>query len=206
MCPRNGSPSALPAVRHWQPRGAQPADGYILFFGTLEPRKNLGTLLDAYEILLSRRTAIPELLLAGKPTEQSAPWLERIARPPLARAVRHIGYVRPDDRNALYAGARLLVQPSFEEGFGLPVLEAMSIGVPVVAADAGALPEVGGDAVMLTPATDPCRHGRRHRAGHRRRRADGRHGRTRHRTCGHLHMEPHRGNDAGGVHAGARPS
>jgi glycosyltransferase involved in cell wall biosynthesis len=63
--------------------------------------------------------------------------------------------VAPAERHRLYAGARLLVQPSFEEGFGLPVLEAMTVGVPVVAAEAGALPEVGGDAVLLAPPADP---------------------------------------------------
>ena len=136
-------------------RAARPRDGYILFFGTLEPRKNVGALLDAYELLAARRTSLPELVLAGKATEQSGPWLERIQRPPLNRLVRHIGYVAPDHRPALYAGACMLVQPSFDEGFGLTVLEAMTVGVPVVAADAGALPEVGGDAVLLVSPTDP---------------------------------------------------
>jgi glycosyltransferase involved in cell wall biosynthesis len=139
----------------WRPRAEQPRDGYVLFFGTLEPRKNLGALLDAYEALLGRRGSVPDLVVAGKATEQSGPWLERMARAPLNRVVRHVGYVAPDRRESLYAGARLLVQPSFEEGFGLPVLEAMTVGVPVVAADAGALPEVGGDAVLLVPPSDP---------------------------------------------------
>lgn len=139
----------------WTPRVCQPKEGYVLFFGTLEPRKNVGALLDAYEMLASRRADLPRLVLAGKATEQSGPWLERIGRAPLNRLVEHIGYVAPDAREALYRGARLLVQPSFEEGFGLPVLEAMTAGVPVVAAEAGALPEVGGDAVAFASPTDP---------------------------------------------------
>src|SRR5262249_55093031 len=61
----------------------------------------------------------------------------------------HIGYVEPSARRDLYAGARLLVQPSFEEGFGITVLEAMSLGVPVVAARRGSLPEVTADAAVL---------------------------------------------------------
>ena len=144
-----------PGAPSWRPRAAQPRNGYILFFGTLEPRKNLGALLDAYELLAARRTSLPELVLAGKATEQSGPWLERIQRAPLKGKVRHVGYVAPDDRPTLYAGAHMLVQPSFDEGFGLTVLEAMTVGVPVVAANAGALPEVGGDAVLLVPPTDP---------------------------------------------------
>jgi len=144
------SPGAPP----WPKRTMAPRDGYVLFFGTLELRKNVGTLLDAWEQLASMRTDLPTLLLAGKATEQAAGWLERIERPPLKGLVKHVGYVAPDERPGLYAGARLLVQPSFEEGFGLPVLEAMTVGVPVVAANAGALPEVGGDAVVLVPPTD----------------------------------------------------
>jgi glycosyltransferase involved in cell wall biosynthesis len=149
-----------PGAPHWEPRPPVARAGYVLFLGTLEPRKNVGTLLDAYERLVSapsdRRQPIPELVLAGKETLESQAWLERIGRPPLAGRVRHIGYVDPGDRRALYEGARLLVQPSFEEGFGIPVLEAMAAGVPVVAANRGALPEVLGDAGSLVDAQDPA--------------------------------------------------
>jgi glycosyltransferase involved in cell wall biosynthesis len=142
-----------PGAPDWPARNAAPVDGYVLFFGTLEPRKNVGTLLDAWERLLGRRR-LPELVLAGQATPESQPWLERIARPPLAGRVRHIGYVDPGNRRALYEGAVLLVQPSFEEGFGIPVLESMTIGLPVVAANRGALPEVLGDAGLLFEAED----------------------------------------------------
>jgi len=149
-----------PGAPDWDPRQPAPGAGYVLFLGTLEPRKNVGALLDAYERLVSapvdRRRPVPELVLAGQDTEESRVWLERIARPPLAGRVRHIGYVDPANRRALYEGARLLVQPSFEEGFGIPVLEAMAAGVPVVAANRGALPEVLGDAGVLVDAQDPA--------------------------------------------------
>jgi glycosyltransferase involved in cell wall biosynthesis len=143
----------------WTPRATPPIDGYVLFFSTLEPRKNVGGLLDAYEQLLVARPfqgRVPELVLAGKPTDEATPWLERIARPPLKGFVRHIGYVEPANRRALYEGARLLVMPSFEEGFGIPVLEAMSAGVPVVAADRGSLPEVLGEAGVLVNPDRPA--------------------------------------------------
>jgi glycosyltransferase involved in cell wall biosynthesis len=143
-----------PGAPDWAPRAAATKGGYILFFGTLEPRKNVGALLDAYERLVTRRS-LPELVLAGQATDEAAKWLERIARPPLAGTVRHIGYVEPGHRRQLYEGARILVQPSFEEGFGIPVLEAMTIGVPVVAASKGALPEVLGDAGLLFEPDDP---------------------------------------------------
>lgn len=138
----------------WHPRTAPPDNGYVLFFGTLEPRKNVGALLDAYEALLARRRDVPRLVLAGRSTPEAAAWLERIARPPLSTVVEHLGYVDPGRRRDLYAGAAVLVQPSFEEGFGLPVLEAMTVGVPVIAAAAGALPEIGGDAVRLVDPHD----------------------------------------------------
>jgi glycosyltransferase involved in cell wall biosynthesis len=148
----------------WAPRPQPPKDGYLLFFSTLEPRKNVGGLLDAYESLIAAaavgdaaqavpRPRIPELVLAGKATDDARPWLDRIGRAPLRGAVRHIGYVDANDRRALYEGARLLVQPSFDEGFGMPVLEAMSLGVPVVAANRGSLPEVlGGAGLLVDPA------------------------------------------------------
>jgi len=143
-----------PGAPDWPARTAQPSPGYILFVGTLEPRKNVGALLDAYERLLGRR-ALPELVLVGKATPSSRAWLERIERPPLQGAVRYLGYVENSQRRALYEGARLLVLPSFEEGFGLPVLEAMTVGVPVVAARRGALPEILGKAGPLVEPTDP---------------------------------------------------
>ncbi len=80
----------------------------------------------------ARRASAPHLVLAGRADRRRGRWLERIARPPLAGHVTHLGYVAPDAPRALYAGARLLVLPSLDEGFGLPALEAMSAGIPVV--------------------------------------------------------------------------
>ena len=137
-----------PGAPDWRPRARTPENGYLLFFGTLEPRKNIGALLDAYERLASHRQ-LPELLLAGHATPEARPWIERISRAPLSGHVRHVGYVDAADRQKLYEGARLLVQPSLEEGFGLTVLEAMTAGVPVVAANRGALPELVQEAGLL---------------------------------------------------------
>jgi glycosyltransferase involved in cell wall biosynthesis len=144
-----------PGAPAWAPRERTPDNGYVLFFGTLEPRKNVGGLLDAYERLAGRRRDLPRLVLAGRAPASAKPWLDRLTRAPLQGLVEHIGYVDPSKRRALYDGARLLVQPSFEEGFGIPVLEAMTLGVPVVATDRGALPEVLGDAGPLVNPDDP---------------------------------------------------
>jgi glycosyltransferase involved in cell wall biosynthesis len=129
-----------------------PSDGYILFIGTLEKRKNLGALLDAYSWLRQERRSIPPLVIAGRSTPDAQPWLERLSRPPLAGHARYIGYAA--DKEQLYSGARLVVVPSLDEGFGIPVLEAMAAGVPVVAANRGALPEVLGDAGVLVDPTE----------------------------------------------------
>ena len=170
--PRDRIAICPPGAPDWTPRPAAPKDGYVLFFSTLEPRKNVGGLLDAYERLIGTaeavphgrgggaghafRGAVPELVLAGRATAEAKPWLDRISRPPLCGLVRHLGYVDANDRRALYEGARLLVQPSFDEGFGMPVLEAMSLGVPVVAANRGSLPEVLGDAGLLVDPDQPA--------------------------------------------------
>lgn len=142
----------------WQTLGHRPnvpTTGHILFLGTLEPRKNIGTLLDAYEMLIARRPETPRLMLVGQPTDAAAPWLARLQQAPLAGRAVHAGYVQDHEREALFAGARLLVLPSLDEGFGLPVLEAMSAGVPVVAASRGSLPEVVGDGGTLIDPTMP---------------------------------------------------
>ena len=144
-----------PGAPDWQPRPSAPADGYVLFVGTLEPRKNIGGLLDAYEQLLARGVRVPELRLAGNATASASGWLARIARAPLDGVVRHAGYVPAEDARRMYEGAKLLVMPSFDEGFGIPVLDAMTLGVPVVAARRGSLPEVLGDAGVLVDPTKP---------------------------------------------------
>jgi glycosyltransferase involved in cell wall biosynthesis len=154
VCPV-GAPS-------WKARESAPPNGHILFVGTLEPRKNVGGLLDAYERLVASDAvrsanafALPDLILVGKETGAARPWLDRINRPPLAGRVKHLGYVDPLRTRDLYAGAAVLVLPSFEEGFGIPVLEAMTVGVPVVASRRGSLPEVLGDAGLLVEPDRP---------------------------------------------------
>jgi alpha-1,3-rhamnosyl/mannosyltransferase len=144
-----------PGVPEWEPspRGFV-RDGYLLFMGTLEPRKNIAGLLGAYRRLVERWPDAPPLVLAGKATDDANHLLEAIRQPPLAGRVTQLGYVPDADRQKVYAGARALVLPSLEEGFGLPALEAMSLGIAVVAARRGALPEVVGDAGVLVDPTD----------------------------------------------------
>lgn len=128
---------------------------HILFIGTLSLRKNVGTLLEAYARLRARRADAPPLVLAGHRTAASARWERRCEEPPLRGHVRITGYVDTRQRVDLYAGASMLVLPSYEEGFGLPVLEAMACGVPVIVSSRGSLPEVAGAAATPIDPDDP---------------------------------------------------
>jgi glycosyltransferase involved in cell wall biosynthesis len=139
----------------WPKREAEPEPGYILFFGTLEPRKNVGALVEAYAHLVTRRPECPRLMLAGGLTPAAEAIERRVHEAPLAGRVDLPGYIDPRDRDALYRGALVLVMPSHTEGFGIPALEAMTIGVPVIAANRGALPEVVGAAGKLIDPDDP---------------------------------------------------
>jgi glycosyltransferase involved in cell wall biosynthesis len=152
--PRERIVICSPGAPRWAPRQVQPRTGPILFMGTLEPRKNVGALLKGYAALLARKPDAPPLWLAGGTTEAAAPWLEAIRQPPLAGRVEHLGYIQAERRYELYAGASMLVLPSHLEGFGIPVLEAMTVGVPVIVNRRGALPEVSGDAGQVVDADD----------------------------------------------------
>jgi glycosyltransferase involved in cell wall biosynthesis len=93
-------------------------------------------------------------VIAGRPGADARTSLDAIARPPLRGHVEYRGYVPQEERQRMYAGARVLVLPSLEEGFGMPALEAMSLGIPVVVSDRGALPALVGDAGLLVDPED----------------------------------------------------
>jgi glycosyltransferase involved in cell wall biosynthesis len=143
-----------PGAPSWAPRETPAPVGPILFVGTIEPRKNVPALLRAYERVAARRPDVPPLVLAGRSVEQSPEILAGTESPDLAGRVRYLGYVSDGERQRLYREASMLVLPSLEEGFGMPALEAMTVGVPVVASRRGALPEVVGDAGTLVDPLD----------------------------------------------------
>jgi glycosyltransferase involved in cell wall biosynthesis len=140
---------AVPADPAWLAQRGLP-ERYLLFVGSREPRKNLPTLLAAYRELLAGGAGAPPLVLVGP-----AGWGEVLDLAGLpAEAVRTPGYLPDDDLARVVAGAAALVFPSWYEGFGLPALEALACGTPVVASDLPALREVLGDQAELVPRGD----------------------------------------------------
>lgn len=138
--------------------------GYIYAGGGLEKRKNIESLLIAYKLLLERNNkekfvfSLPKLVISGKLMPELSPLIvdvERLVKEMnLSTCVRVLGFVPQEDLPALYNQALFFVFPSVYEGFGLPVLEAMSQGTPVLSSQTTSLPEVGKDAVMYCDPHD----------------------------------------------------
>jgi glycosyltransferase involved in cell wall biosynthesis len=132
-------------------RAARLPNRFALYLGTIQPRKNLIRLIAAFE-KCARIDADLHLVLAGRTGWLSEPILKRVAESSVSSRVRLLGYVPDPQLPALYNAASALVLPSLYEGFGLPVLEAMACGVPVVMSDRGALPELAGaDSIAVNP-------------------------------------------------------
>jgi glycosyltransferase involved in cell wall biosynthesis len=125
---------------------------YVLYAGTIDRRKDYRTLLGAIGLLDGDIT----LVIAGTVIAGRTDFSETIARLGLQHRVRVLGYVSDRDLPGLYGGATVFVYPSFYEGFGFPVLEAMTCGTPVVTYRTTSLPEVAGDAaILLDPPVSP---------------------------------------------------
>jgi alpha-1,3-rhamnosyl/mannosyltransferase len=147
-------PVAAEAVDEVRARYGLPA-GYLLSVGTLEPRKNLVRLLHAYAALPQHLKRSHPLVLVGPRGWHDAEivaTLDELQRS--GEPVKRLGYVAELDLASLYAGAAAFVFPSLYEGFGLPALEAMASGTPVVASNCGSVREVVGDAALLVEPTD----------------------------------------------------
>jgi len=129
--------------------------GYTLFVGTIEPRKNIIRLLEAYEQLPKAVRQKWPLILTGYRGWKSDDIHARIKEAERQGWAKYLGFLPAEELPLLYSGARLFVFPSLYEGFGLPVLEAMQSGVPVVCSDRASLPEVAGDAALLKDPDDP---------------------------------------------------
>jgi alpha-1,3-rhamnosyl/mannosyltransferase len=126
---------------------------YFIHLGTIEPRKNIGTLLEAYSQLRDSISDIPQLVLVGKEGWKSKDVMKSL--PEFGDDVVHAGYLNRVDAIALLRDAAACVYPSIYEGFGLPILEAMAARTPVVASNRSAIPEVAGDCAVLVDPDSP---------------------------------------------------
>jgi glycosyltransferase involved in cell wall biosynthesis len=122
---------------------------YVLFVGRLQARKNVVRLVRAFDLYRRRTGSETKLLLAGRRAATSDGIDATIAELGLEHHVVEAGYVKSHDLPALYSAARMFVFPSLWEGFGIPVVEAMACGTPVIASAVTSLPEVAGDAGLL---------------------------------------------------------
>jgi glycosyltransferase involved in cell wall biosynthesis len=131
---------------------------FILFLGTLEPRKNIVRLLEAYALWLHERPTgtkdAPALIIAGAKGWFYETIFARVNELGLAEHVIFPGFVPAEELPWWYRAAELFVYPSLFEGFGLPVLEAMACGTPTITSNASSLPEVAGDAALLIDPED----------------------------------------------------
>jgi glycosyltransferase involved in cell wall biosynthesis len=127
-------------------------DSYVLFVGTVQPRKNIARIAAA--IMKLAATGLPhKLVVAGKTGWLGNEVEKAIAALDRSDLVLRLGYVAPGDLAALYSGADAFCFPSMHEGFGLPVLEAMACEVPVIVSDRGSLPEIAGNAAIVVEPT-----------------------------------------------------
>ncbi len=127
---------------------------YMLFLSTVQPRKNVERLIRSYTHLVQTQALALDLVLAGQLGWLSETIVHAARHSPAADRIHLLGYVDEDEAAALYAGARFFCYPSLHEGFGLPVLEAQSVGVPVMTSRHSSLPEVAGDAALLVDPED----------------------------------------------------
>jgi glycosyltransferase involved in cell wall biosynthesis len=119
---------------------------YLLYIGALKPHKNIPTLIRAFALLCGRKKVDQQLLIVGDDPKWKEGLVSLCSQLGIAERVSFVPRVGYELLPKVYAGADLLVMPSFIEGFGLPVLEAMACGTPVVCSRAASLPEVAGDA------------------------------------------------------------
>ncbi|MEA5469952.1 glycosyltransferase family 1 protein [Spirulina sp. 06S082] len=127
---------------------------YLLFVSTLEPRKNIVNIIKAFNYLKEKHKIPHHLLLVGRKGWDYQAIFTAIHCSPWQQQIHHLDYVNNEQLALLYKQADLFVYPSHYEGFGLPVLEAMTFGVPVVTSNLSSLPEVAGDAALLVDPED----------------------------------------------------
>lgn len=128
---------------------------YLLYLGTLQPKKNIEGLIRAFSFLITNYQSPIVLVIAGKKGWLYEKIFDLVKELKLKNKVIFTGFVEEEEKPYLLAGAKAFVFPSFYEGFGIPVLEAFSLGVPVVCSNTGSLPEIGGRSAIYCDPYSP---------------------------------------------------
>lgn len=131
------------------------SQAYLLFVSTIEPRKNIIAIISAFNYLKQKYKIPHNLVLIGRKGWHYKPIFSAIANSPWTNQIYHLNYLSDELVALFYAKADVFVYPSHYEGFGLPVLEAMTLGTPVVTSNTSSLPEVAGDAALLINPNQP---------------------------------------------------
>ncbi|WP_448269461.1 glycosyltransferase family 4 protein [Nostoc sp. DSM 114159] len=132
---------------------------YLLFVSTIEPRKNINNIITAFNFLKEKYKIEHQLILIGRKGWNYEPIFAAIENSPWANQIHHLNYLSNELVALFYSKADVFVYPSHYEGFGLPVLEAMTLGVPVISSNTSSIPEVTGDAAILVDPNNPIELG-----------------------------------------------
>ncbi|MEH1944251.1 MAG: glycosyltransferase family 1 protein [Nostoc sp.] len=132
---------------------------YLLFVSTIEPRKNINNIITAFNLLKEKYKIEHQLILIGRKGWNYEPIFAAIENSPWANQIHHLNYLSNELVALFYSKADVFVYPSHYEGFGLPVLEAMTLGVPVISSNTSSIPEVTGDAAILVDPNNPIELG-----------------------------------------------
>jgi glycosyltransferase involved in cell wall biosynthesis len=128
---------------------------YFLYVGNLKPHKNLPVLFEAYALLRSRQRCTPDLILIGKDASNESNLRRLAVQLGISGSVRWVSFVPDDLLRGCYSAAVATILPSRQEGFGLPVIESMACGTPVICSSAASLPEIAGQCALLFDPTSP---------------------------------------------------
>ncbi|HRY36589.1 MAG TPA: glycosyltransferase family 1 protein [Candidatus Magasanikbacteria bacterium] len=130
-------------------------DNYVLFLGSIEPRKNILSVIEAWEKAYSKLPLPYHLVMVGAPGWKNSKVFEKIKNSPLREKINFIGYIKNEDKPEIYRKAAAFIYPSFYEGFGFPVLEAMHCKTPVITSNRSSIPEITDENAYLVDPNRP---------------------------------------------------
>jgi glycosyltransferase involved in cell wall biosynthesis len=129
-------------------------DRFIMAFGAIDPRKNTSRIIDAFEHFINLTKSDHQLIVVGLPQSEKNHFTKQVQKLGISSNVTFLGFVSEDELIALYNRAEIMLYPSLYEGFGVPILEAMACGTPVIGSTSASIPEIAGNAAVLIDPTN----------------------------------------------------